>query len=54
MLNAFRYFNSNNFKWEKYSIFYPMLESNYPFTSSAGDDSTDCHYSASKAINVEV
>ena len=31
-----------------------MLESDYPFTSGTGDDSTDCLYSASKAINVEV
>ena len=31
-----------------------MLESDYPYTSGSGDDSTDCLYSASKATNVEV
>ena len=34
-------------------IIYPMLGSDYPYTSGAtGDDSTDCLYSASKSINI--
>ena len=41
---AFRYF---------YDYHYPMLETAYPYTSGAeGDDSTDCHYSASDGIKL--
>ena len=44
---AFKYFIDNKK--------YPMLESDYPFTSGAtGDDSSDCQYSASKTTNVTV
>ena len=47
MYNAFKYFN----KWVDNK--YPMLESDYPYTSgSNGDDSTDCLYSATKTIKV--
>ena len=31
-----------------------MLESDYPYTSGAGDDSSECLYSVSKATSVEV
>ena len=45
MDRALNYFKDN----------FPMVESDYPFTSGAtGDDSTNCLYSASKGINVKV
>ena len=53
MINAFTYFKGGIFKG-KNKIHYPMLASDYPYTSSTGDDSSDCLYSASKAIKVEV
>ena len=45
MERALEYFEHNS----------PMLESEYPYTSGLKDaPSTDCQYSASKAINVKV
>ena len=46
-VSAFKYFVDNDT--------HPMLEGDYPYTSgAAGDDSTDCLYSASKATDVTV
>ena len=43
---AFNYFIDNQI--------HPMLETDYPFTSGAGDETKNCLYSASKAIDVNV
>ena len=47
---AFAYFKG----YLEHESQYPMLASDYPYTSGTSDDSTDCLYSASKAIEVQV
>ena len=52
MIRAFEYFQGLSMLSE--NPINLMLESDYPYTSGAGDDSADCLYSASKATSVEV
>ena len=53
MINAFYYFAFGK-KGYFNSYRYPMLESDYPYTSSTGVDSTDCLYSSHKGASVKV
>ena len=52
MMDSFAYF----YKQKRRTIFknynYLMLESDYPYTSGAGGDSSNCQYSSSKATKV--
>ena len=49
MSYAFRYYYDylGNYK-------YPMLETEYPYNSSTGDETGKCFYSASKGIKIRV